>query len=66
MENPVPTDVVEASELDGLETVPDINKNKLAVIQPSTTRNMPVRKIRCLSVPSKELTDTKRYGYTDI
>jgi hypothetical protein len=44
MGNPVPTDVVEVSELDGLETVPDINKNKLAVIQPSTTRNMPVGK----------------------
>jgi hypothetical protein len=44
MENPVHTDVVEGSELDGLETDPDINKNKLAVIQPSTTRNMPVRK----------------------
>jgi hypothetical protein len=41
-----PTDVVEGSELDGLETVPDINKNNLAVIQPSTTRNMPVRKTR--------------------
>jgi hypothetical protein len=43
MEIPVPTDVVKASELDGLETVSDINKNKLAVIQHSTTRNMPVR-----------------------
>jgi len=66
MENPVPTDVVQASELDGLETVPDINKNKLTVIQPSTTRNMPVRKIGCLSVSYKELTDTKLYRYRDI
>jgi hypothetical protein len=43
METPVLTDVVEWSELDGLETVPDINKYKLAVIQPSKIRNIPVR-----------------------
>jgi hypothetical protein len=44
METPVSTDVDEWSELDGLETVPYINKNKLAVIQPSKIRNTPVRK----------------------
>jgi len=44
METPVQTDVVEWSERDAIETVPGSNKNKLAIIQPSTTKNIPVRK----------------------
>ena len=35
MENPVHTDVVERSELDGLETVPDINKKKITGSYPA-------------------------------
>lgn len=45
METTVQTDIVEWSERDVLETVPDINKNKLTIIQHSKTTNMPVRKI---------------------
>jgi hypothetical protein len=44
MKTGVPTEVVVWSERDGLETVADINRNKLAVTQPSKARNMPERK----------------------
>jgi hypothetical protein len=73
METPLSTDGVEWSELDGLEKVPDVNKNKVAVIQPATTKNKPVRRTgtrnagqQALSLSSKELTDTNCSRYIDM
>jgi hypothetical protein len=65
VEIPVYTDGVEWSGLDGSDKVPDINKNKVAVIQSATTTNRPVHRIgtrdarqQAASLSPEELKDT--------